>query len=154
MAWPSSDSGDFLSGAQALTRGQDLYDRLMCAKGGGSTFYSSPRTETGSSFADKDSYFVRLPECLRSGDLIQLTILGYQSGGGTGTYRAREVDGPTNGTEQVLTASETDETSEITVPDDSWAGVVKEIAIQLKTDGTGTANSRCEEIMANLRYKT
>lgn len=154
MAWPASVSGDFLSGSSAETRGQDLYDRALCAKGGGTTFWFAEVTETGTSYLDKATLEVRLPECIRSGDTIQLTVRGVQAGGGVGNYRARETGDPVNGSEQTLAGALASSTSEITVPDDSWAGQIMSIAVQLKTNGSGTATADGVNIMANLRFKT
>jgi hypothetical protein len=155
MAWPSLTSGDVLSGKGAKTVGASLYARAREAIGGGTTYYFAAVTETGSSYADKAVMQVRIPESVRSGDLIQLTVRAYQSGGGVGNYLAREVDGPTVGTEQTLgSTAGAISTSVITVPDNTWAGATKQIAVQLKTNGTGTANADGLQLIGNLRFQT
>jgi hypothetical protein len=156
MTWPTSDSGDFLSGKPAKTGGRDLWDRARLAMQSGTTYYFAEVTHTTGAYADKVTYQVRIPEGVRSGDKIQLTILGYYSGAGSGNYRARETGTPVNGTEQALGGSYAVETSEITIPDNTWAGTVKNIAVQLETITSGTSYAMTggdRGLAANLRFK-
>lgn len=155
MAWPSSSSGDFLSGADAETRGQDLYDRVICAKQSGSTAYFAEASETGTSYVTKASFDYRVPVYARSGDLIQVTIVGYYSGAASGEYRAIETGVPTNGSEQTLNSGVyAASTSEITIPDNTWAATVKTIAMQAKVTTSGTAYIAGAWIMGSIRVKT
>jgi len=151
MAWPTTTIADYLSGTGAKVLGRDMYDRAVAAKGAGSSFWFAAVTETGSSYVDKATLRWRVPEYSRSGDKIRLTIWGKQTGGGTGSYRARETGAPTNGTEvSTTTSADALMTSEITIPDNTWAGVVKTFAVQLKTAGAGTMNGRGTNLMASL----
>ncbi len=150
MTWPTKSLPDYLSGKGAEQAGRDMYDRAICAKEAGTTFYFAAVTETASTYADKATLRVRVPEYARSGDKIRLTVWMSQAGGGTGSYRVRETGGPTNGTDATTTSTTAAlKSSDITIPDNTWAGVVKTFAIQLKTSGSGTCHANGEQIMAN-----
>jgi predicted carbohydrate-binding protein with CBM5 and CBM33 domain len=152
MAWPTKFLADYLSGKGAEYLGRDMYDRAICAKMGGTTFYFAAVSETASTYADKATLRVRVPEFARSGDKIRLSVWMRQATSGTGSFRVRETAGPVNGTDATSTSS-TDaiKTSEITIPDNTWAGALKTFAVQLKTAGAGTCHARGTNCAANFQ---
>ena len=152
MSWPTMTSGDVLSGAGAETRGADLFNRARICAAGGSTWYFAEVTESGASATDKVTWEIYIPDCVRSGDGIAVAAITDQGGGGEGYYRVRETGVPTNGDTQTLGAAPAAQTSTITVPDNTWAGTVKTIAVQLWTNGTGTASARADYIIGNVRF--
>lgn len=155
MAWPTTTAGDTLSGKDALVLGQDLYDRAMCAKGGGATWYFAEASSAVEAYTDVATCYVRCPETLRTADLVQITVVAHDNCAAVCYYMARETGGPVTGTEQETAAADAISTSEIVVPDNTWAGAVKTFAVQVKRGAAaGTVYAKGDTLFGNVRFKT
>jgi hypothetical protein len=151
--WPTRTSETVLSGADADTLGQDLYDRDECVKEGPiAGIYVADQSVSSSSHADLVTFTLRVPVWVRSGDKIRMRIKARKNTSGTGYFRLRETGVPTNGTEaSVASTSYAVVASDVTVPDNTWAGVVKTFAVQARTDGSaGNTDLTIDGVLGNL----
>lgn len=141
--WPTRTPYEALSGAQAKTLGQDMFDRGEITRGKPVNFpVVAVTTASGAevSLLTPNTFAIRVPQHAKTGDLLRITIYGKCSGGGTAWFYWRETAGPTAGT-QVSTASATGArlTSDITIPSDSWAGTVRTFEFRGWRTTAGTA---------------
>lgn len=152
--WPTFTSENILSGKGAETTGQAIFDIQSCVKGKGSSFWFADVTTTSTTYETKATFEYLVPPYADSGDIIQWTIRGKTSDAAkTLTYQASESAG-TNGTE-ITSTSTTNEnmTSEITIPDGTWAGTVKTFYIKAKITSGGTGTLGTDRLACNVRIK-
>lgn len=150
-SWPSMTSESLLSGEGACTTGQNLYDIQQVVKGKGSTHYFADWNSTDTSYATASTLEVRCPDYLRSGETISYTLRVKTTTGKTATFQFSE-SGGTGGSEVTSTSTTYEtKTSEITVPDDTWAGAVKTFYVKGKVTTGGTIYFTCDAIACNVR---
>jgi hypothetical protein len=144
MAWPTSfTASTVLSGKGAKTAGQDLYDRDVQLTRN-RTSWAFGQSQMTTTLADVESVRVRVPEYCLTGATIKLKFRAQRDGAvsGTANFRIREVGTPTNGSTlgTTLTTAFAIYEVELAVVVDSWAGTVREFALQAQRPASGTDN--------------
>ena len=127
--WPSTQANALLSGQGVEAEGRDIFDRLAKSFQIGGTMKFSG-SQGAASWATVDTIYVRAPEAILSGWKL---VVGANVTSGT-QFRA-VVNGVTTGT---ATASGGVGESEVTAPDDTWAGTTLEVAIQCNASDVDT----------------
>lgn len=128
--WPTRTPYQVLSGAQATALGRDLYDRADVIKGKPFGFPVPLVSTAAGALTTVLTRAIRVPNFARGGDKLRLSAYVACSGGGTASFRWID-SGGTNGT-TATTASSTGAllASDITIPDDTWAGTVRTFSVQ------------------------
>lgn len=144
--WPALLASDVISGeGSTLSVWQGYIDRDQCLVQRGWTLPGSGSAAGTTSTTYSTVYLpfaVRLPYYVRSGYKICADMYLKCASVGVGTMRLTDVGSGTNGTEPTATGGTyTFVTSKLTVPDDTWAGTVRDLGFHLKTSNVAyTAN--------------
>jgi hypothetical protein len=147
MAWPTAwTAADYLSREGADTESsvtilQALYDRDIEIGHKRTTWYGGQSNMT-TTLADTHTADIRFPDNALQNTEVKLIFQAQRDGGvsGNASFRLRETGVPTNGT-TLTTALTTSwagyEVVGLTVPDDTWAGTVKTLALQAQRPASG-----------------
>lgn len=150
--WPTKSPQDYLSGAYARTMGRDIFDRQQVIKSQGWTIGFGSNSGVTNSYVTVLTFYVRIPNFCRGGELLRISAdLSHGTIGNTAYMRIAD-SGGTNGTDAtVMGTTPTLVSSDITVPDDTWAGTVRTFYVQLKNGGAGTAYCSANALIGNMR---
>lgn len=138
MAWPTTQSGNVLSGDGAQTFGRDLYDRDVEAEEMGWTWYFAEQTTTSTSYTALETFRWYMPPWAVEGATVKVTVtIGNDS---AATTSVRLSDGTNNGTAETTTAASESVTLTLTVPAGGYDDTVTELQIQAKGTAGDTAS--------------
>lgn len=152
--WPSLTADDVISGkgAKGGVVGQGLFNRDLAMLEAGTTCYVNGSTAS-SSYTTVDSFYLWIPEFVRSGYYIRLYVYMSISLSGTGYFQIQDNGTSNNGTEQSTTSATLEaKESIIAAPDNTWAGTVRLFNVRAKTNGTGTVTIDNDYFALNLRF--
>lgn len=150
-AWPTFTSESILSGEGVCTTGQALFDIQSNLKGRGSNHYFADWSSTGTTYGTAATLEIRCPDYLAEGDTLQYSLRIKTTTGNTATFQFVESTG-TNGTEVTSTSTSYEiKTSEIAVPDGTWAGTVKTFYLKGKVTSGGTIYLTADAMIGNIR---
>ena len=148
MAWPTSNSGDYISGDLVKETGKDLLQRVLEAESCGWHWHFDEVTESGGTYVSKASRDFRLPPWATTGATVEVSFLLKRTGGTTAYGRA--VVNSTNGTEQSTTSATYARTASVVTLASDLGDTVVSFEIELKGDGTSSAEAIVDDIAVNI----
>ncbi len=139
--WPTENADEVLSGELVKSHGLVFWDMNQCLQFRGQTLDLGDASSSTISYVAGTSDTYRVPPNARSGMKIRITAKCTRTGGSEAYYRAAETGGPTLGSIQTTTST-TGEwlTSEITIPDNTWAEAEKTFELQAAGDAGGSTS--------------
>jgi len=152
MVWPSLTTTETLSGKGAKIVGSSLHARQRECSERGTTWHFAEYTVTGS-YASAALFEVRMPAWALTNCDIGVTVL-LKAASGTITLRLDETTSSTAGTETAHSPAATygPFLQSLTVPDDTWAGTIRQLDLQAKFSGS-SAFAKGELVACNLRLE-
>jgi hypothetical protein len=149
MAWPSTNSGDYVSGDYVKETGKDLFQRVIEAQSAGWHWHFDEVTEAGSSYVSKVSRDFWLPPWAKTGATVEVSFMLKRTGGTTAYGRA--VVASTNGTEQSATGTAYGRVTSVVTLASDLGDTVQTFEVELKGDGTSSAQAIVDELAMNVK---